>query len=240
MVKSRTHTTKSVTLASLLALGAASGGGDTTNGSAGASSGGASNSAQSGGVGSGSSSGGSSASSGGGKKATGGAEAGTTGGSLPITTNYYLARLNSGSCLPRVLEVDSVGRVRCTVVEALPMACEVCGSELGRGSVTTFIADATRSQLQEEGSCGETGTPACDSFCLCAIPQLEGTELERCRTERVAPADLSGFCYIDPAQGFGNAEITAACPPAKQRELRFAGDGAPRAGSLAFLFCYTP
>lgn len=233
MVKPRRSSTKGVALASVLALGVASCGGDTKSGGSGPGSGGASNSAQSGGAGSG----GSPAPSGGGMKAAGGAEAGTTGGSLPSTTNYYVARLTSGSCLPRQLQVDSVGRVPCTVVEALPMACEVCGGELGRSPVSADFAAAIRAELLRQGSCGETGTPGCDAFCVCAIPQLEGSELERCRTERVPPADLSGFCYIDPAQGFGSAEITSACSPSQQRELRFAGDAAPRAGSVVFLAC---
>lgn len=224
---------RAIALGGFFTLGVASCGGNTATGGA---SGGARSSAQSGGAGSGSA--GTSATGGGGAKAAGGAEGGTTAGPQnPITKNFFAVRLSGSGCLPRQLPAGSAGQVLCTVVEVLPTPCEDCGAQLGRASVSTEDVDAVRRLMREEGSCGESGTPSCDAFCLCAIPQLEGLELERCRTEVITPVDSSGFCYIDSGQGLGSAEITAMCPPATKRLLRFTGEAAPRAASQAFLVC---
>jgi hypothetical protein len=164
------------------------------------------------------------------------------------------------SCLVRKRDVcgdgetcaDGVnaGQVDCAVIEALrPRSngtCAPCDDNPdlpGRKSVPPELLERAREQLDELGDCGGTTGIDCEDACLCAIEQLEGDELETCQSAPLTPSDISGFCYVDPAEtatpdGEDAAEtIVSLCPEEKRRMLRFAGRDVPSYGSTVMLFC---
>ncbi|HEY8943860.1 MAG TPA: hypothetical protein VIM73_06355 [Polyangiaceae bacterium] len=143
------------------------------------------------------------------------------------------------------------GQVSCSVIEAtLPDAngqCGACEPETmpGRVAAPDSVRDAVETQLRKSGRCGSPGSgkPACESFCLCKIQQHRDDALRRCQTEPATPANIHGYCYVDPAEA-QNADAKAAastlvenCPNTQRRLLRFTGEDVPAKGAVAFIAC---
>jgi hypothetical protein len=150
-------------------------------------------------------------------------------------------------CLPRELSVQKdpkasdFGQVPCDVVEALPKRGGACScdtthgrSELGAGD--SKLASAVDDQLEATAQCGNETGISCEDFCLCKIEPLAGDRLAACQNGTESGTDY-GYCYVDPAQGIGNPALTADCPAANQRSLRFIGEGLPANGSVTFMAC---
>lgn len=155
----------------------------------------------------------------------------------PSSTNVYVASIGSTECSTRQLPVDASGQIACSVAEAAPGPCNACATD-GRRPVTLLVADAVRNLLGADRACDAPGTPDCGDVCVCEIRQHAGAELEACQHSAVAPP-LPGFCYVDPAAGIGNSELTAACPDGQRRRFRFTGDGVPAPDVSLFVVCQT-
>ncbi|HEX9622262.1 MAG TPA: hypothetical protein VF989_19085 [Polyangiaceae bacterium] len=163
----------------------------------------------------------------------------------PTTTNFFVEALSETECLPRQLSVETdtdssdFGAVACSFVEATPAdgsACEACEGR-GRSTPDANLSAASLAYLESTSLCGGE-FPACDeSYCLCEFAQLAGDDLQACQNDANEPAGVDGFCYVDPAQGAGNAEIVAACDATAQRSLRFVGAAAPAADAVVLAAC---
>jgi hypothetical protein len=66
--------------------------------------------------------------------------------------------------------------------------------------------------------------PCCAGLCLCELPQLSGGDLDYCWGLDEAPRPFdevpSGWCYVDPDDGFGNPELVEQCRAAERRRFR--------------------
>jgi hypothetical protein len=152
-----------------------------------------------------------------------------------------LARLGaslSPRCLPRTLapSPSNPKQVACGIVEVTPApggSCDCAAS--GRAVPAADVATAVREVMTESGLCGQTGAASCGDYCLCGIEQLSGAELASCQGGE--PGVTPGFCYIDPARGFGSEEAVASCPETQKRLLRFTGDNVPANGAMTFVAC---
>ncbi len=157
-----------------------------------------------------------------------------------------------GKCLPRKLDADpentpTAGQVPCAVVEAQVLPKEQCicdnnPQRLGRTVAEDELKTAVYSQLQNAGFCNIGSGPRCEDYCLCKIQQFSGEELARCQSEPTAPADIYGYCYVDPEGSTGMAKmqketIVASCPASQKRLLRFTGENVPAKGSVAMIAC---
>jgi hypothetical protein len=153
------------------------------------------------------------------------------------TTNVFVDRLADPptGCLPRSLMVDDAGRVPCTIIEAVPTTC-TCDAARGRASVSDVMDAAVRGHLELTSDCGGTTGVDCSDFCLCAIIQLEGSALTACQNDSTA-TDPPGFCYIDPSQNAGAAELVSDCPETTKRRFRFLGSDTPATDALTFIAC---
>ncbi|HVY45847.1 MAG TPA: hypothetical protein VHB21_08210 [Minicystis sp.] len=139
----------------------------------------------------------------------------------------------SEDCLPIALTPDpKTGDVACFVLEAHaagePGACACDGPGRRPIDATTSRAAAeTRAAGRQDGI---------DYGCICEVEQLSGDARTACQQDSakdpVVGGELaSGWCYVDPAAGLGDATLVASCPAEEQREIRFvgAGDAAPDA-----------
>lgn len=153
----------------------------------------------------------------------------------------------SRQCLPRSLSVQKdpkapdFGQVPCDVVEALPKGNAACSCDTTRGRAPlgdgdAKLAGAVSDQLEATAQCGNGTGISCDDFCLCKLQPLSGSTLTACQNGTESGTDY-GYCYVDPAQGIGNPALTADCPAATQRSLRFVGDNLPANGSVTFMAC---
>jgi hypothetical protein len=141
------------------------------------------------------------------------------------------------SCLGTPLQVDSAGRVGCSVVTATTGSCS-CDAAAGLSAVQPVAAGELHSALERVGYCG-AGLP-CSQVCLCELTQLEGAALTSCQNDP-QPGDEPGFCYVSAVQGqdnVGAAELAADCVGGPPRRIRFSG-GAPGEG-VALLYCPAP
>jgi len=139
-------------------------------------------------------------------------------------------------CLGRALAADASGQVSCKLVEVVPgtASCPACGSTAGRAELGPAELRSLRTELQRRGACGSrTGQP-CEALCACEVLQLAGSALASCQNDPRASAE-SGFCYVDPAQGFGSSALTTKCPAHAQRLLRLVGPATP--GALKIVGC---
>lgn len=150
-------------------------------------------------------------------------------------------------CLPRELSVQTdptapdFGQVPCDVVEALPKRGGACSCDTSRGRAALAeddakLASAVEDQLEATAQCGSRTGVSCDDFCFCKIEPLSGEKLAACQNGAESGSDY-GYCYVDPGQGIGNPMLTADCPAANQRSLRFIGEGLPANGSITFMAC---
>jgi hypothetical protein len=138
-----------------------------------------------------------------------------------------------GKCLPRAIETDPVThQVQCEVIEAQKSGCDC--TLPGRGPADPTIISAVEEQLQNAGTCGAAGQPACSSFCECEILQETGDGLTACEADQTAPP---GYCYIDDP----TSPAVKNCPDNQKRLLRFVDSDAthqtPAAGAIAFIAC---
>jgi hypothetical protein len=165
------------------------------------------------------------------------ADAGDASSDAANLGNFFVDELPNptGGCLPRSLSVDASGRIPCFMVEAVRGTCS-CDSASGRAAVSDALDAAIRRQMERTSACGGTTGVVCSDFCLCMIVQLEGAALTTCQTD-VSAIGPPGFCYVDPAQDAGTADLVAACPETEKRELRVLGGETPATGALIFLAC---
>jgi hypothetical protein len=103
---------------------------------------------------------------------------------------------------------------------------------------------AVRAELQVRGLCGDGAGLDCSAFCLCEIPQTRGFAREACQNDASAePLDpesgetLTGWCYIDPQEGFGRPELVEGCPAGNLRNVRLLGSAQPKPGEALFVAC---
>jgi hypothetical protein len=153
----------------------------------------------------------------------------------------------TGKCLPRTLvpetnpDLPTYGQVPCAVIEAAFSAdgtCPSCDSIAGRKDPNPEIRPAVLQNLSQTGQCGGASGQDCSSLCLCEIEQLTGAELNDCQNTEI-PGNITGYCYVDEAQGIGNPELLAKCPATQRRILRFVdpNSNTPQKGAVTFIAC---
>jgi hypothetical protein len=103
---------------------------------------------------------------------------------------------------------------------------------------------ALRAKLETLGLCGRNTGKDCADFCACEIPQTRGTGLEACQNDPSdAPNDpsgagaVNGWCYVDPANGFGSPSLVRECPAANPRNLRLLGSAARHPNERLYSVC---
>ncbi|HET9934487.1 MAG TPA: hypothetical protein VFQ35_27475 [Polyangiaceae bacterium] len=175
------------------------------------------------------SSGGSSALEGGNGPTSGGVAGSVECLSAAGAANVFVADISGTGCLPRSLPVTE-GRARCAVVEVFPSVCRCAGAP-GERTPSPAVDLAVRSHLQAAGA-----PFACDAVCVCALDQLDGAALASCQNDE-QPNAPPGFCYVDPSQGVGSAELVRDCTTSDARRLRYVGERFPGNGSAWMIAC---
>jgi hypothetical protein len=136
-----------------------------------------------------------------------------------------------GRCLHRPLDVDAEGKVRCVVIEAYHSG-GTCNCEKTPGRATAK-AELLVGEMDEAGDC------------FCEIPQLEGAQQDKCKTnlDPGAVADI-GWCYVDPIHTKDGepdprqCDIVSKCAPTERRLIKFANPASePISGATAFIMC---
>jgi hypothetical protein len=120
--------------------------------------------------------------------------------------------------------VDANGQVSCIAYQYFPAGSAECEcTDPGRKPVAALPASITDS-VYKSGQCASD--PCCQDLCFCELVQLSGAELTTCQNETAPSPEPAGWCYVDPSQGAGSADLVASCPPGEQRQLRVLGIGA--------------
>lgn len=142
-------------------------------------------------------------------------------------------------CLPNRLAFEedpdspAFGQASCIAVEAhsgddpTQCACE--------GSHRAPLRDEVRDVFERLAPVG-----AGEFACYCELFQFSGPELWDCHhvdTPGALEQEPSGYCLIDPGQGFGDASRAEYCSESQRRVLRFLGRDVPVPGSDVFLTC---
>ncbi len=157
-----------------------------------------------------------------------------------------IARLKealTAKCLPRPLVPEpATGKVPCAVIEALFPTDGSCDCNIpGRTPASDTIRPAVIENLTNTGQCGSGTGIDCAGACLCEINQFEGGDLTACQTSVVAPANLTGYCYVEGGETKSEAEnaIVSKCKPTERRLLRFVDQNmeTPRKGAVTFIAC---
>lgn len=160
-----------------------------------------------------------------------------------------------GTCLPRPLVVDpTTGTVPCAVVEVIQeidpvtkapavTAGSCACAQHGREEVDAGLEKALKGALERDKVCGGSTKNSCDNFCFCGLPELTGATQagNECLNQPNVEKSASGvgFCYVDPAQGFGAEAVVAGCSSSQKRLIRIVGtqtEPAPAPG-LVFVAC---
>lgn len=154
-----------------------------------------------------------------------------------------------GQCLSRQLTADEKGQVPCLIIEA----AKVEGGQVDCNSAGREpIADAQQPAVEAIRS----QNPDQDFNSFCAIKQLvndnevqnqldcqknfdqPGYELCACQyTPPEQPLNVDGWCYVDATSKIGDPEIVEKCADTERRIIRFAGEGAAKAGATLFITC---
>jgi hypothetical protein len=99
-------------------------------------------------------------------------------------------------------------------------------------------------ELERVGLCGRGAGVDCSAFCACEIPQSRGSGLSACHNDSSAmPIDpatfarVDGWCYVDPAHGFGSPNLVKDCPAGNLRNLRLLGSAVAQTGERLFSVC---
>jgi hypothetical protein len=106
--------------------------------------------------------------------------------------------------------------------------------------VTPDARAALLEQLEAQGSCGGSTGVTCESYCLCELAQLSGPALQACQSDSEpmgSTGPLSGWCYVDPEQGFGSSEAVGTCPTGQQRNVRVLGNSNPHEDETLYSVC---
>lgn len=165
-----------------------------------------------------------------------------SGGADPV--NIFVDRVpDPTQCLPRALVPgqpgsEDAGRVSCRVFELwfAAGAC-ACNQHRGRQAVTADLEAAAESAAARQDLCDTEASPNCESACVCEIRQTEGADLATCQSDVEVSEAVYGFCYVDPAAGFGTPELVEDCPVNDRRRLRFLGADTPAADADVFIGC---
>ena len=168
-----------------------------------------------------------------------------------------------GSCLPRQLTVISddpnspdYDKLPCNIVEAVSKGSLPKGADCASfcttnkrnidGPASAQMTQAVVTSMQDSKICDSPNQPACNTMCLCLLPQETGANLSICQNAIDGSQDNSvppGYCYVDPfgQPPIGNPEIVKNCPATEKRVLRFAGNtlqsAVPLAGAFVFTAC---
>ena len=169
-----------------------------------------------------------------------------------------------GSCLPRPLTANPDGTLPCNVVEVISADRVPTGSTCvaycqskkrdvasastnADGSPNPQMTAAVLDSMKQSKICDSPGQPACNTMCMCTLPQESGANLSVCQNATDGSQDAvdPGYCYVDPANGAGtNLDVVAKCPASQQRILRFVGNdptgsgiAVPLAGAFIFTAC---
>jgi len=122
-----------------------------------------------------------------------------------------------------------------SVTDAPSCNCNVPGRREAQGEAKAEVL----ALLESQGSCGGTTGVPCESYCMCELAQFTQQALQRCQTDpMVSGGDvLSGWCYVDPAEGFGSTEVVASCPVGHERNVRVLGAAAPSEDETLYSVC---
>ena len=153
-----------------------------------------------------------------------------------------LAPTFSPICLPLPLTVSASDptHVACHVAEIEPNisqtddACD-CSVD-GLSNASAAVQQRAFDDLTSHGFCGGTTQLNCDEYCVCEIPELAGDDLTSCQNDVKYAGTTDGFCYVDPAQGAGDALLVASCPSTRKRYVRFSGSF-PHLDATPFVDC---
>jgi hypothetical protein len=137
------------------------------------------------------------------------------------------------------------GTVPCSLIAMTPPGAEACACDgIQRIPVQPDQDLAVRAELQARGVCGARAGVECSAFCLCEIPQTRGFDRETCQNDTSAsPVDpasgefVTGWCYVDPGEGFGRPELVEGCPAGNLRNVRLLGNAKPQPGETLFVAC---
>lgn len=133
----------------------------------------------------------------------------------------------SRKCFPRRVEVEldparpDFGRAPCLVYEVFLEGSESCSCSSPGYKLPHDVPPPVLDELFTTGQCA--GDPCCSSRCFCELEQLHGAELAACQngTESELQSTPTGWCYVDPEQGVGTAEVVASCPLSQKRLVRY-------------------
>ena len=133
----------------------------------------------------------------------------------PVTDS---AAPDFGSVSCRMFAAWSAGSAECA-----------CAAELGLAPLDTDQQAFASARLAQEGTCS---APCCASLCFCELLQHAGEALAACQARQEERPEVTppGWCYLEPALGFGTQEL-AVC----DRRIRFFPD--PRVDVLATIVC---
>jgi hypothetical protein len=145
-------------------------------------------------------------------------------------TRQIAAGLGS-TCLSEPLDENVTASLSCRVIELGQGVCD-CGLA-GRRDLPASTQAAVAEELG--ALCQERGVN-CDDYCACEITPLEGAELTGCQTE-LSPAAGDGWCYIDPGQGVGSADLVDHCSDASAHVVRIVGAPTQASATELRLLC---
>lgn len=148
-----------------------------------------------------------------------------------------------GRCLSQSFDpiVDpqsaSYGRVGCQMIAAWPAGAPECSCKApGYAPANAAEREFAAAQLFPAPACDSAPPP---DYCYCEFLQHSGDELAACQSRpSVGTYDGSptGWCYVEPALGFGTAEDVAECPAEQKHDIRYFPDDT-RFNLLAAIRC---
>lgn len=152
-----------------------------------------------------------------------------------------LKEVLAGQCVNRPIafppgpdgKPDPAAIPQCAIVEvqATTGGCAPCDANLNRSDVDPDLIKPVINRLKETGQCTGAGcTPS--AYCMCEIEFVKDRNL--CEQKGADPNNY-GWCYVDEAQGIGNAALVENCNP--KRQLIFSGQNTPTSGSTVFIAC---
>lgn len=136
------------------------------------------------------------------------------------------------------------GTVNCRLV-GVTGPTDVCSCDgQARFALSDSVRTALALKLEAVGLCGRNTGQDCARLCGCELLQTRGAGLVACQNDPdEAPLDpaseapVDGWCYVDPAHGFGSPTLVRDCPAGNLHNLRLLGSATPRANERLFSVC---